>query len=72
MFEVFGILFLVIVLPLGLILHYVTKWKQSKTISGDDERMLEDLYDSTERIDERIRNIERILDAEHPEWRKEI
>lgn len=29
-----------------LILHYVTKWKQAKTLTGEDEQLLDELYDT--------------------------
>ena len=68
--ELFGILFLVIVLPLGLILHYVTKWKTSKGLSNEDERMLEELWESAQRMESRINALETILDNEVADWRK--
>ena len=67
--EVFGILFLVIVAPLWIIFHYITKWKSAKTLTSEDEQILADLYESAEKIESRLNNIERILDAESPEWR---
>ena len=60
------ILFLTIVAPLIVILHFVTKWKQTREISGDDERMLEDLWMLAERLGERIEALETILDDELP------
>ncbi|WP_417320463.1 envelope stress response membrane protein PspB [Emcibacter sp.] len=69
MAEVFGILFLTICAPLWIIFHYITKWKSSKTLTSEDEQILGDLYDSAEKIESRLNNIERILDAESPDWR---
>ncbi len=67
--ETLGVLFMVVVAPLMIIFHYTTKWKQSKTLTSEDEKILTELWDSAERIEDRIRNIERILDAESPDWR---
>lgn len=67
--ETLGVLFMVVVAPLLIIFHYSTKWKMSKTLSNEDEKILTELWDSAERIESRITNIERILDAESPEWR---
>jgi len=67
--ETLGILFMVVVAPLMIIFHYVTKWKQSRTLTSEDEKILTEMWDSAERIERRIQNIERILDAESPEWR---
>jgi len=66
------ILFLTIVAPLFVVLHFVTKWKQSREISGDDEQMLEDLYLLSQRMEERLATLERILDDGLPEWRKKL
>ncbi len=63
------ILLVVIVLPLFIIFHYITKWKSLKSLTGEDEKILAELWDSAERIEGRITNIERILDTENPEWR---
>ena len=63
------VLTLTIVAPLALILHFVTKWKQSREISGDDEQLLEDLYAQSQRMEERLATLEKILDDQLPEWR---
>jgi len=68
--ETLGILFMVVVAPLLIIFHYSTKWKMSKTLTSEDEKILTELWDSAERIENRITNIERILDTESPEWRE--
>ncbi len=63
------VLFLTIVAPLFIVLHFVTKWKQGREISGDDEQMLEDLYLLSQRLEERLDTLERILDDEKTDWR---
>jgi phage shock protein B len=68
--EVIGIIFMAVVAPLWMLLHYTTRWKSTKTISGEDENILSDLWESAERIESRLNNIERILDVESPDWRK--
>ena len=67
--EVPLILFLVIVAPLWLLLHYINRWRSTKTLSTDDERMLADLWQSAKRMEGRIETLETILDAEAPGWR---
>ena len=67
--EILGILFMTVVAPLVIIFHYITKWKQSKTLTSEDEKILTEMWDSAERIENRLRNIERILDADSPDWR---
>ena len=68
--ELAIILFLTIVAPLIVVMHFVTKWKQSREISGDDEKMLEDMYVMSQRMEDRIATLEKILDDELPDWRK--
>lgn len=70
MSEVVLILFMVIVLPLALILHYVTRWRETKGLSREDSRLLEELWQDTLRMESRINTLESILDDEVPEWRK--
>ena len=58
------ILFLTVLAPLIIIFHFITKWKQTREISGEDERMLEELWALSQALDERIETLERILDDE--------
>ena len=64
---VMGILF--VALP-WLIFHYITKWKTAARLTGSDEKLLDDLYDSARRLDDRLCSIERIMTAENPAWRQ--
>ena len=66
------ILCLTIIVPLVVVLHFITKCKQSREFSGDDEKMLEDMYVKSQRMEERITTLEKILDDELPDWRKKI
>ena len=54
-----------------LIFHYVTKWKQAKTLTQGDEKLLDDLHDAARRLDDRLCTIERIMTAENPDWRQQ-
>lgn len=53
-----------------LIFHYITRWKTAATLTADDERLMEELYDLARRLDERMCSIERIMTAENPNWRQ--
>lgn len=66
--EVFFIVALLIALP-WLILHYVTKWKTSATITTDDEVLLEELYNLAKRLDARMDTVERLVASDNPEFR---
>lgn len=54
-----------------LIFHYVTKWKTAATLTGADEKLLDDLHDMARRLDDRLCTIERIMTAENPNWRQQ-
>jgi phage shock protein B len=71
LFTISIVLFLTVLGPLIVIFHFITKWKQTREISGDDERMLEELWELSQRLDERIDTLERILDDEPLHRRKE-
>lgn len=68
--EVLGILFIVIVVPLWLILHYSTAWKKTKSLTKGDEQLLEELWNLSQRMEERIETLEVILDRENKGWSK--
>ena len=64
------IVFMVVCLPLIIILHYITKWRQNREVSGDDEQLLEDLWAMAQTIEDRIDTLERILDdVDDENWR---
>lgn len=63
------VLFLVIVAPIWLILHYATRNSASKQLTSKDEALLEELHANARKMEERLHNLERILDADSPEWR---
>lgn len=65
-----AIVFIVLVIMPSVILSSMTKLKQQKSLSADDEHMLEDLWRSARRMEKRIKSLEAILDAETPNWRK--
>jgi phage shock protein B len=53
-----------------LIFHYITKWKSGASITGEDEKLLDELHDLARRLEQRVGTIERIMTAENPEWRQ--
>jgi phage shock protein B len=65
----------VIIVPLifiglpWIILHYITKWKTSATITTDDENLLEELYNLAKRLDERMDTVERLVASDNPEFK---
>lgn len=52
-----------------VIFHYITKWKTAASITTEDENLLDELHDLARRLDDRMSTIERIIQAENPNWR---
>ena len=65
------IVFMLAILPLTIILHYVTKWKSTKGLSIEEQQMLEDLWEGSERINRRLDALETILDERSAGWRNQ-
>jgi len=68
-FFVPTIVFLVIVAPLWIFMHYRSKQRAQSTLSEDERTELETLTALAERMSERVETLEAILDAETPGWR---
>ena len=67
---ILGIVFMTVVLPLVIVLHYVTKWKSTKGLSTEEQRMLEDLWEGSEQMMSRLNALETILDERSAKWRE--
>ena len=52
-----------------IIFHYITRWKTAKTLTSEDENLLDDLHEMARRLDDRLATVERIMTAENPNWR---
>lgn len=63
------IIFMVVVAPTWLILHYRSKKYLNQGLSAEESASLQELADRAEKMAERIQTLEAILDAESPDWR---
>lgn len=70
--SVLLILFTSIILPLLIVMHYTTKWKATKGLSDEEQRLLEELWQDSERMESRVNALETILDDEVPKWRTKL
>jgi phage shock protein B len=68
-FFVPTIVFLVIVAPLWILMHYRSKQRARGELSAEERQLLELLTVRAERMGERIETLESILDDETPGWR---
>lgn len=64
------IVFLIFVAPLWLFLHYRGKRKSENGLSSEDYQRLQALSEKAESMQTRVQTLERILDAESPNWRR--
>ena len=69
---VLGVLFLTVVAPLIIILHFVTRWKKARELTSSDESLMQEVWEIAQRLEGRIHVLETILDDEAPEWREKI
>lgn len=70
-FFVPSVVFLTIVAPLWLILHYWSKHKSRQGLSQDEEQLLEQMAGTIEGLEQRIHTLERILDNQHQGWQRD-
>jgi len=66
------IIFMVIVAPIWLVLHYRSKGQVSQGLSEEEYIQLSNLSETADKMADRIKTLEAILDAETPEWRNKL
>ncbi|WP_247875972.1 envelope stress response membrane protein PspB [Azospirillum sp. TSH100] len=69
---VLAVLFMVVVAPVWIVFHYITKWRSQRGLSAQDERLLAELWEISNRLETRVHALERVLDAEAPNWRNKL
>lgn len=63
-FNAIALAFVFVLLPLWIVLHYMSRWRTSRGLAAQDEKMLIDLWDAARRMEERLENLERALAAD--------
>ncbi|GGO88435.1 hypothetical protein GCM10011348_43890 [Marinobacterium nitratireducens] len=63
------VIFLTVVVPIWLVLHYWTRARLNKGLSDDERHELEEALAVAERLEQRVATLETILDSEHAGWR---
>ncbi len=66
------IIFMIIVAPIWLILHYRSKKQVSQGLSQEEYIQLSELSEIADNMADRIQTLEAILDAETPNWRNKL
>ncbi len=62
-------LFLTFVAPIWLILHYRSKKQVNQGLSAEEFATINELAEKAEKMSDRIKTLEAILDSEAPQWR---
>lgn len=66
------IIFMVVVAPIWLILHYRSKRQVSQGLSEEEYIQLSELSEMADKMADRIKTLEAILDVESPDWRSKL
>ena len=66
------IIFMVVVAPIWLILHYRSKGQVSQGLSEEEYIQLSELSEMADKMADRIKTLEAILDVESPDWRSKL
>jgi phage shock protein B len=67
--EVVLIVAIVVIGLPWLVMHYVTRWKTAPSLTDDDEELLSELHNLARKLEERLETVERLVAAEHPDFR---
>jgi phage shock protein B len=65
------VLFMVIVAPTWIVMHYRSVSRSNSQLSEDDRQALEEMLVAVDQMADRIESLESILHADHPNWRQE-
>jgi phage shock protein B len=66
------IIFMLLVAPIWLILHYRSKRQITQGFSEEEYKQLSELSELADKMTDRIKTLEAILDAETPDWRNKV
>ncbi|MDP4535011.1 envelope stress response membrane protein PspB [Alkalimonas collagenimarina] len=65
------VLFMIFVAPLWVIMHYRSKNKMGQGLTDTELEQLNELARKAEKMADRIKTLEAILDADSPNWRQQ-
>jgi len=70
--EAIAIIAIIFIAFPAVVLIAITNWKKMRTLSTDDESLMDNLNQTANRLEERVMTIERILTAENPDWKQKF
>ena len=66
------ILFLVVVAPMWITMHYRSVNRSSRSLKQEDRVSIEHMLETVDKLIDRIATLESILDDDHPQWRQQM
>jgi len=66
------ILFMTVVAPIWITMHYRSVNKSSRSLNHDDRETIEHMLETVDKLTDRIGTLEEILDDDHPQWREQV
>lgn len=67
---VLGLVFMVVVLPVLALFHFLGRSRTQRMLTQEDERILHDIWKMAQKMEKRVVTLETILDNDNPQWRK--
>lgn len=64
------VLFLVIVAPMWITMHYRSLSRSSRSLSLEDKKSMEYMLETVDKLTDRIGALESILNEDHPQWQQ--
>jgi phage shock protein B len=52
-----------------ILFHYITQWKKSTSMTNEDEALLDQMFETARRLEDRLGTVERIIAADNPDFR---
>jgi phage shock protein B len=66
------ILFLTVVAPIWITMHYRSVRQSSRSLNKEDRQAVEQILETVDKLTDRIGALEAILDDDHPDWRQQV
>ncbi len=66
------IVFMSLVAPIWIVMHYRAKNKERAGISEDERQTLDELLETIDNLHNRIDTLEEILNEDHPSWKDSV
>jgi phage shock protein B len=66
------ILFLTVVAPIWITMHYRSVNRSSRSLNVEDRESIEQMLETVDKLTDRIGTLESILEDDHPDWQEQV